>query len=305
MKPTQKIVPNLWFEGNAKEAVEFYTSVFPDSVVTFVSHYPDSAEEGLADFQRDLAGKELALGFSLAGYNFVAINAGPEFKPTPAISFFVNFDPSQRSTAREDLDALWQKLSDGGEALMELGEYPFSKRYGWVRDKYGFSWQLMLTDPAGDPRPFIVPSLLFKGDNAHRAEEAISYYVGVFEDSATGTLARYEQADRGAKPGDLMYGEFRVQDQWFAAMDSPVEHGFSFNEAVSLAVNCKDQVEIDELWSKLSAHPENEQCGWCKDKFGVSWQIVPENMEELMRTPGAFAKLMPMKKIVIDEFTQA
>jgi predicted 3-demethylubiquinone-9 3-methyltransferase (glyoxalase superfamily) len=148
----QKITPNLWFNGNAKEAVDFYISVFEDGKIISTSHYPS---EGLADFQKDFAGKELTIDFEIAGQRFTAINAGPEFK---------------------------------------------------------------------------------------------------------------------------------------------------FNEAVSFLIACKDQQEIDYYWDKLSEHPENEQCGWCKDKFGLSWQIAPENMEELMSKPDAFPKMMQMKKIVIADF---
>lgn len=150
-----KITPNLWFDGNAKEAVDFYVSVFPDSKVISTAYYPNSTEEGLADFQLNLAGKELTIEFELSGQHFTAINAGPEFK---------------------------------------------------------------------------------------------------------------------------------------------------FNEAVSFAIACEDQDEIDYYWGKLSKVPESEQCGWCKDQYGLSWQIVPKNMDELMERPGAFAKLMEMKKIVVAEF---
>ncbi len=151
----QKITPNLWFDGNAKEAVDYYVSVLPGSKISSVEYYPNSTEEGLADFQQDLAGKPLVVEFEMLGMEFIAINAGPEF---------------------------------------------------------------------------------------------------------------------------------------------------TFSEAVSFSVACKDQVEIDDYWAKLSAYPENEQCGWCKDKFGLSWQIVPENMSELMMQPGAYAKMMQMKKLVIADF---
>ena len=148
----QKITPNLWFDGNAKEAVDFYTAVFPDSKVIATSHYP---AEGLADFQKDMAGKELTVEFELSGMRFTAINAGPQFK---------------------------------------------------------------------------------------------------------------------------------------------------FNEAVSFMIACKDQEEIDYYWEKLSTVPESEQCGWCKDQYGLSWQVVPANMEELMGKPNAFANLMEMHKIEIAKF---
>jgi predicted 3-demethylubiquinone-9 3-methyltransferase (glyoxalase superfamily) len=146
------ITPNLWFDGNAKEAVDFYVSVFPDSKIISTAYYPT---EDLLEFQKPLAGKELTIEYELSGNRFAAINAGPEFK---------------------------------------------------------------------------------------------------------------------------------------------------FNESVSFSVACDDQAEIDYYWSKLSAVPESEQCGWCKDQYGLSWQIVPKNMAELMKRPKAFKKLLEMKKIVIDEF---
>lgn len=298
----QKITPNLWFNHNAREAVEFYTSIFPDSRITGGSTYPDSEAEGLADFQRDLAGKDLTITFDVAGYEFVAINAGPEFAPTPALSFMVNFDPSRDAQARKHLDELWGKLIQSGEVLMELGEYPFSKRYGWVKDTYGHTWQLILTNPSGEERPFIVPNFMFSGVLANRAEEALKYYTSLFSNSTSGTIARYEQAIPPVKAGGIMFADFAIENQWFAIMDAPGEHAFGFNEAVSLSVACDDQAKIDKLWHELSTIPEAEQCGWCKDKFGVSWQIVPKNIDELMKKPGAFATMMQQKKIVISEY---
>lgn len=152
---SQKITPNLWFNGNAKEAADYYVSVFPDSKILSVENYPESKEEGLADFQLDLAGKPLVVEFELQGQRFTAINAGPEF---------------------------------------------------------------------------------------------------------------------------------------------------TFSEAISFAITCKDQEEIDYYWNKLSTVAEAEQCGWCKDKYGLSWQVVPENMEELIQRPGAYAKMMEMKKLIIADF---
>lgn len=298
----QKITPNLWFEGNAKEATDFYVSAFPNSKIISKTHYPNSAEEGLADFQLGLAGKILTIDFELGNQRFTAINAGPEFTFNPAISFMVNFDPSHDKQAREHLDELWSKLIEGGEALMPLGEYPHSKRYGWVKDRYGLTWQLILTNPQGEPRPFVIPSLLFTKENTNHAKEAIDFYTSVFKDAMIGTQALYTKDTGPVKTGSLMFADFMLEGQWFAAMDSRVKQDFSFNEAVSFAVTCKDQAEIDYFWEKLSSVPASEQCGWCKDKYGLSWQIVPENMEELMKKPGAFAKLMQMKKLVISSF---
>jgi predicted 3-demethylubiquinone-9 3-methyltransferase (glyoxalase superfamily) len=298
----QKITPNLWFDGNAQEAVDFYISAFPESSILSKSYYPNSVEEGLADFQLDLAGEVLTIEFELGQHPFVAINAGPDFKVNPSISFMVNFDPLNDDLAQEHLDELWGKLRDGGQELMPLEAYPFSERYGWVKDRYGVTWQLILTDPSGEPRPFIIPSLLFTKHNTNHAEEAIRYYVSVFKDAKIGALNTYPEDIGPAKKGALMFGDFMLANQWFAAMDSAVEHDFMFNEAVSLSVSCKDQAEIDTFWEKLSSDPQFEQCGWCKDQFGVSWQIVPEDMDELMQKPDAFAHMMAMKKLIIADF---
>lgn len=299
---TQKITPNLWFDNNIKEAVDFYVSAFPDSKIVSTTYYPKTAEEGLADFQLDYAGKELTIDLELSGLRFTAINGGPDFTFNPSISFMVNFDPSRDEQAKEHLDELWAKLIDGGQALMPLDEYPYSKRYGWVKDRYGLTWQLILTDPDGEPRPSIIPALMFSKENTNHAEEAVNFYVSLFKDTKLGTLARYSEDTGSVKAGSLMFADFILEGQWFAAMDSEVEQDFTFNEAVSLAVACKDQVEIDYFWEKLSSDPAAGQCGWCKDKYGLIWQIVPENIDELMKKPGAYAKMMQMKKLVIADF---
>jgi len=295
----QKITPNVWFNGNAKEAVEFYVAAFPDGKVGTTSYYP---HEGLADFQEGLAGKELTIDFEICGYQLTAINAGPEFTPNPSISFTINFDPSRDDEAETHLNELWQKLIDGGKALMPLDTYPYSKRYGWVVDRYGVTWQLILTDQAGEPRPFIIPTLLFSGAHTNQAKEAVEYYLSIFQNTKPGMMSYYEEPTGPAKKGSLMYGDFMIENQWFAAMDSGVEQDFTFNEAISLVLLCKDQAEIDAYWEELSTAPEAEQCGWCKDRYGVSWQVVPANMGELMARPGAFAHLMEMKKLIVADF---
>ena len=175
----QKITPNLWFKGNAKEAVNFYLSIFPDGKIIDTSYYPKSEAEGLADFQKKFAGDVLAIYFEIKGHSFVAINANDTFKPNPSISFFLNFDPLRNPHAEAELNTLWEKLLDGGRALMPLEEYPFSKRYGWVEDKYGISWQLIFTNPEGEVRPFIIPSLMFANELCGKAEEATDFYLSL------------------------------------------------------------------------------------------------------------------------------
>ncbi len=308
MKNMQKITPNLWFDTNAEEAVAFYSKVFRGGTTHATTYYPDVGKEihGMDP------GTVLTVDFEIEGYRLLALNGGPVFTFTPAISFMVNFDPSREPDARERLDDVWEALADGGEALMPLDEYPFSKRYGWVKDKYGVSWQLVLTDPEGEPRPTIVPSMLFVGDVAGKAEEAINFYTSIFKDAKIGTLARRPAGMEPEKEGSLLFGDFMLEGQWFSAMDSALkEHRFTFNEAISLLVTCKDQEEIDYFWERLSAVKESEQCGWLKDKYGVSWQIAPEGMAALLHNPDkeranrAMAAMLKMKKINIAELEAA
>jgi predicted 3-demethylubiquinone-9 3-methyltransferase (glyoxalase superfamily) len=258
--------------------------------------YPKTKEEGLADFQQDLAGKVLTVDFEIAGYKFLAINADSTFKPNPSISFFYSAE------TKEEVDELWKKLMDGGVSLMELGEYPFSKHYGWVQDKYGYSWQLMIQTPESKGRPKVIPSFLFTKEKNGKAEEAMRFYTSVFKDSEQNDKNLHRYGDQVPdRKNELMYAEFKLFGQIFAVMDGGKDHEFSFNPAVSLMVLCKDQNEIDYYWDKLSANPEFEQCGWLQDKYGVSWQITPADMEDLMKSPGAFKRMMEMKKLDIEE----
>lgn len=296
----QKITPHLWFDTQAKQAAEFYTSIFPNSSITNDSVIEDTP-----------SGDTAMLSFNLNGFEVMAISAGPEFTITPSLSFMVNFDPSQDDQAAEHIDAIWGKLIDGGEAMMDIGEYPFAKRYGWVKDKFGMTWQLILTNPEGEPRPYIMPSFLFTGQNYGKAVEAMEFYISTFKNSGVGMKSLYEQGMGPNKAGTLAFADFRLEDQWFTIMDGGGDHDFTFSEGLSLMVHCTDQGEIDELWNKLSAVPESEQCGWLKDKFGVSWQIVPNRLGELMssgtpeqsqRVVQAFLK---MKKFDIAELEKA
>lgn len=299
----QKITPNLWFSRNAKEAVEFYVSVFPNSKVSSTIYYPKSVEEGLADFQKEFAGDVLALNFEIDGYAFTAINADNAFKPNPSISFFVNFDPLHNKNAELELNTLWNKLADGGKVLMPLQEYPFSKLYGWVEDKYGISWQLIFTDPKGEERPLIVPSLMFVNELCGKVEEATGFYLSIFKNAKRHTLMHYGAGMEPNKQGSVMFTDFTLAGQFFATMDAGGKHDFSFNEGISINISCKDQDEIDYFWNSFIKNGGQESvCGWLKDKYGVSWQINPENMEELMKKPNAFQKMMNMKKIIIADF---
>jgi predicted 3-demethylubiquinone-9 3-methyltransferase (glyoxalase superfamily) len=289
----KKIVPHLWYDKEAKEAAILYTGLFDRSKIIRTTVIEDTP-----------SGDAELVTFELADQEFMAISAGPYFKFNPSISLMVLCDTV------EEVNTKWKTLSENGTALMPLAAYPFSKWYGWIQDKYGLSWQLMLAgeDQSGQK---IKISLLFSQDANGKAEEAVQYYVEVFKDAEIGAMIQYEEGEANTANAKIKYASFRLFDLEFSAMDHGYEADFSFNEAFSLIVNCKDQQEIDYYWEKLSAVPDAEQCGWLKDKFGISWQIVPENMGELLsngtkdeikRVTEAFLK---MKKFDIDLLEKA
>jgi predicted 3-demethylubiquinone-9 3-methyltransferase (glyoxalase superfamily) len=292
-KTMEKITPHLWFDNEAKEATKFYTSVFPASKITNVTRIYDTPS-GDCDI----------VSFELAGQPFMAISAGPLFKFTPAVSFLVACE------TKEEVDSLWQKLSEQGQTLMPLDSYPFSERYGWTQDKYGLSWQIMYF---GDQKfeQKITPALMFTGNNYGKAEEAMKYYTSIFKDASIGEITRYGKGQEPDKEGAVAYAAFTLNGQEFGMMESAREHKFDFNEAISFMVKCKNQKEIDYYWEKLSAVPESEQCGWLKDKYGLSWQIVPAVMDKMMsdkdadRVARVTQAFLHMKKFDIAELERA
>ncbi|HJT16366.1 MAG TPA: VOC family protein [Thermoanaerobaculia bacterium] len=252
-----KITPHLWFDKEANEAGAFYASVFPESRVTRVVQLHDTPS-GSVDL----------VAIELFGQEFRLISAGPDFKFTPAVSFLV------ACRTKDEVEAYWRQLSNGAKALMDLGSYPFSERYGWLEDRYGLSWQLMYGANAGQR---ITPVLMFTQNVDGKAEDAIDFYTSVFPNAKIGDVMRNEQ-------GTVRWGSFTLEGQQFAAMDGGSAHAFTFNEAISFIVNCDTQQEIDAYWNKLSADPRAEQCGWLKDKYGLSWQITPVVMTEMLAT---------------------
>ncbi len=260
-----KITPSLWFDNNVEEAIEFYSTIFEDSEVLSVNRYGEGGPGP--------AGSVLVASFRLNGQEFIAINGGPHFTFNPAISFFVGCETEQK------LEDLWASLSEGGSVLMELGSYPFSEKYGWIQDRFGVPWQLILTGELQS----ITPALMFIGDQHGRAEEAMRVYTSVFDNASIGHVERYG-AGQLLPEGSVMHASFTLNDQSFMAMDSGLEHDFAFNEAISFTINCKSQEEVDYFWERLiEGGGEPSQCGWLKDKFGLSWQVVPTVLIELMQ----------------------
>lgn len=289
----QKIVPHLWYDKEAKEAALFYISLFDQSKLVNTTILEDTP-----------SGDAETVSFELAGQQFSAISAGPYFSFNPSFSLMV------ACTTVEEVDTKWKALSEGGTELMPLGEYPFCKRYGWIQDRYGLSWQLMLVE-AAESMQKITASMLFSDGVCGKAEEAIKYYTEVFGDSGIGMISKYGEGEAMSSKAKVNFAAFKLSGIDFSAMDNAFDADYSFNEAFSLMINCEDQKEIDYYWDKLSAVPEAEQCGWVKDRFGVSWQIVPSNLEDIMfngskeevqRVTEAFMK---MKKFDLEALERA
>ncbi len=274
------IYPCLWFDGNAKEAAEFYCSVFRNSKI--LNEIP------------------LVVDFELNGTHIMGLNGGPMFKFNPSISLFVYCE----SLAETNL--IWDKLIEGGKAMMQIDTYPWSERYGWLQDKFGFTWQISVANTE-EAKFKITPSMLFTGKQFGRAEEAINFYSSVFENSSTDLLMHYPADD--TNEGKVLYSEFSLNHYGIIAMDGPGVHEYTFNEAVSFTVSCETQEEIDYYWNKLSEGGSEWQCGWLKDKFGVSWQIVPNILGELMSDPTRSERVvnafMQMKKFDIETLVNA
>ncbi len=281
---THTIYPCLWFNGNAKEAATFYCSVFNNTQID--------------------ADTPLVVTFESAGQKFMCLNGGPQFTFNPSISFFVLLE------TEDELDEAWNKLSEQGSVLMPLGSYDWSRKYGWVQDRFGVNWQLSFGKMQDVGQQF-TPTLMFTGAQHGKAEKAVQFYTSVFDNSSVIGILRYGKDDEDVE-GTVKHAQFTLDDTVFMAMDSSTSHDFSFNEAISFVVNCNTQEEIDYYWSKLSEEGEEGsegQCGWLKDQFGVSWQIVPAILGELMNTPGKSERVMQafmkMKKFDIEALQNA
>jgi predicted 3-demethylubiquinone-9 3-methyltransferase (glyoxalase superfamily) len=296
------IIPCIWLDDAAEAAAAFYVEAFGTSRgrVVATSRYPESGTNPSGK----PPGSVLTVEFEVAGQRFTALNGGPIFVLNPSVSFFVNLK------SVEEVERLYAALADGGKALMPLGSYPWSERYGWVMDRFGVSWQVMLS--ANPDVATIVPCLMFTGSNLRRAEEAMRFYTEVFPSSRIDAIERYAAGEAGeGGEGTVKHGRFLLDGQWMVAMDAHGPHGFVFNEALSLQVMCKDQAELDRYWQALSEGGTTSMCGWLKDRFGLSWQVVPESIASWMATKDvaardrAFAAMMTMKKIDIATLERA
>lgn len=283
----QQIIPHLWYDTQAVEAANWYVSIFERSAIHRVSQLHDTP-----------SGDVDTVEFELDGVSFSAISAGPYFALNSSISLMVTCHSA------EEVDRLYASLGEGASIMMPLGAYPFSKRYVWLEDKFGLNWQLCYFE-TDEITQNIRPVLLFAADACGKAEEALLFYESIFPGSAAGYINHYQPGEAGDPRAKTNYAELTLLGLQFVAMDHGIGGDEPFNEAFSFMVLCETQDEIDRYWDALSAVPEAEQCGWLKDKFGLSWQIVPAQMsvmlasatpEEAQRITEAF---LQMKKLDI------
>jgi len=275
------IFPCLWFDGNAKEAAEFYCTVFGNS--------------------RIITDSPMVVRFEVEGKKLMGLNGGPMFSINPSISLFVTCETN------EEIESIHNKLIDGGTALMPLDKYPWSDKYVWIVDQFGMSWQLTLGElPEAGQK--IITSFLFVGKQYGKAQDAIKHYTSIFPNSAVHHLEK-AKAGEIQPEGDLKFGSFSLDNETFAAMDGFGDHKFEFNEGLSIMVECETQDDIDRYWNRLTEGGEESRCGWLKDRFGVSWQIVPKVLGSLMKDQGkaqrVMAEVMKMKKLDMQTMVNA
>ncbi len=277
------IYPCLWFDGNAKEAATFYTSVFGNSKIT--------TDNGMV------------VMFEIEGKKIMGLNGGAIFTKNPSISFFVTCN------SIEEIENTWNKFIDGGTIMMPLDKYPWGEKFGFIKDKFGMTWQLIYTTTPAENQK-IMMSMLFVGEQFGKAEEAMKYYTSIFPASSIIAAKIIEEGrPQPAVAGTLEFGQFHLGSEKFVAMDGYGDHKFQFNEGLSFVVECDTQEEIDNYWNTLTQGGSESQCGWLKDKFGVSWQIVPSILSILMRdkdkAPRVMQAFLKMKKFDIEALLNA
>ena len=278
----EKITPCLWYNGQAKEAAALYTSVFANSRITAQSPIVTSI---------DVSGQSLTL-----------LDGGPMYTPNPSISFYYVCENEA------ELDRIWKAFSKEGFINMPVDKYPWSEKYGWISDKFNVSWQLALGKP-GEAGQKITPFFTLTRQNYGRADEAIEHYSSIFKNVKVERIQRYGDNEKPDQEGKVRHALMAIGNQQLMLMESAHPHNFTFTEGISLTIHCENQQEIDYYWDKLTESGQESMCGWLKDKFGVSWQIIPVILTKIMSDPVKAGKaaqaFMSMRKLNIEQIVQA
>jgi predicted 3-demethylubiquinone-9 3-methyltransferase (glyoxalase superfamily) len=278
----EDITPCLWYNGQAQEAAALYCTVFANAKIT--------------------AQSPIVTSIDVSGQSFTLLDGGPKYKPNASISFYYICEKE------EELNNIWNAFSKEGTVLMPLDKYPWGEKYGWINDKFGISWQIAL-GKISDVGQKITPCLMFTGKQYGRADEAIAHYSSIFKNVTVDGILRYGANELPDQEGKIKHAQFALNDQKFMIMESAAPHNFTFTEGISLTIHCETQKEIDHYWEKLTESGAESMCGWLKDKFGVSWQIVPTILDKIMSDPAKAGKaaqaFMAMRKLNIEQIVQA
>jgi predicted 3-demethylubiquinone-9 3-methyltransferase (glyoxalase superfamily) len=281
----EKITPCLWFDparAGAKEAAKFYTSHLASAKIVEQS--------------------AIVTEISVSGQHITLLDGGPMYQPNASISLFYVCE------TEEEMNSIWEAFTKEGHVLMPLDKYQWGRQYGWITDKYGISWQFWLgkMEEIGQR---ITPSLLFTGKQYGRAEEAINHYSAIFKEPTQYGILRFGNNEPPDQEGKVKHTRIELNGQKFMFMDSAQSLNFTFSEGVSLTIHCETQDEIDYYWEKLTEGGKESMCGWLKDKFGVSWQVIPTILTKLMSDPNKAGKaaqaFMQMRKFDIERLVQA
>lgn len=279
----QSITPCLWYNGQAQEAARLYCSVFANAKIT--------------------AQSPIVTAIDVSGQSFTLLDGGPMYQPNPSISFYYICE------TEEELNRIWNAFSKEGMTLMPLDKYPWAEKYGWLADKYGVSWQLAL-GKISDVGQKITPCFLFTGKQYGRVDEAIAHYAAVFKNTTIDGILRYGANEKPEQEGKVKHAQINLGGEKLMLMESAGEHKFTFSEGVSLTIHCETQQQIDYYWENLtSGGGQESMCGWLKDRFGVSWQIIPTMLSKIMSDPAKAGKaaqaFMSMRKLNIEQIVQA
>jgi predicted 3-demethylubiquinone-9 3-methyltransferase (glyoxalase superfamily) len=278
----ENITPCLWYNNQAREAANLYCAAFENAKIT--------------------AQSPMVTAIDVNGQSLTLLDGGPMYKPNPSISFYYICEKA------DELDRAWNTLSKEGMVLMPLDKYPWSEKYGWINDKFGVSWQISL-GKLSDVGQKLTPCLMFVGKQYGRADEAITHYSSIFKNVNVEGILRYGKGESPDEEGRIKHAQISLNNQKFMLMESAAAHQFGFSEGISLTILCDNQDEIDYYWEKLTESGQESMCGWLKDKFGVSWQIIPSIMGSIMTDPAKAGKaaqaFMSMRKLNIEQIVQA
>jgi len=266
------LIPCLWFNDKALEAANFYCDLFGGKIT--------SSDDG-------------SVRFNLRGRSYTALNGGPQHQINESISFMVYCGTDK------EIERINEALMEAGEALMEMGAYPWSRRYAWVKDKFGVSWQLDV-DSINNKQD-IVPSLMFVNDQKYEVKHAINYYHKIFPNCQLLMKSEFEPSMKMPK-GTLNFAQHKIDGNIFNFMSSHLETVWNISSGISFVIQCEDQQEIDHYWEELTRDGEANRCGWLKDKYGISWQVIPDQLSDLLNKPEGMSNFLQMTKIKIAEF---